>query len=126
LRTKERKYKVEARRLRKTIAKLARAGNPNVDYYDLFLAAEQWALDKKYDKAEEAYEAAIQTAAEKGSLHHLGLINERYSDYPTEERHMEDKAKDRLEGMGCYREGGSIAVETVGFLSVRTTLYIET
>ncbi|CAJ1960452.1 unnamed protein product [Cylindrotheca closterium] len=81
IRTKKRKYRVEAKRLAKKIEKWAAAGNPNAQYYNFFLAAEQLGLDKKFDAAEEKYEAAIDMATREGHLHHQGLLNERYSDF---------------------------------------------
>ncbi|CAJ1969052.1 unnamed protein product [Cylindrotheca closterium] len=105
--TKKRKYRVEARRLLKMIGKWKAAGNPNVLYYHLFLTAEQFALDKKYDSAQQKYEEAIEAVTAVGHLHHLGLIHERYSDF-LEERSMNEKSKESLrQAIRYYREWGA-------------------
>jgi hypothetical protein len=110
--TKKRKYRVEARRLLNKIGKWKTAGNPNVLYYHLFLTAEQFALDKKYDSAKQKYEAAIEVATGLGHLHHLGLIHERYSDFLEErsmkDRSMKDKSKESLrQAVHYYKEWGA-------------------
>mmetsp|Transcript_12635 Transcript_12635/g.30174 ORF Transcript_12635/g.30174 Transcript_12635/m.30174 type:complete len:269 (-) Transcript_12635:105-911(-) len=107
-RTKKRKYRVEARRLAKKIEKWVSIGNPNVTYYHLFLTAEQMALDKMYDMAEQKYEEAIEMATLEGHLHHIGLLNERYSDYLMEVRSREEESKDRLkQAIRYYEEWGA-------------------
>lgn len=58
---------------------MGREGNPSVKNFDLFLAAEQLALDEKYNnKAEQRYGPALEVVAKLGHLYHLGLIDERY------------------------------------------------
>ena len=110
--TKKRKYRVEARRLLNKIGKWKTAGNPNVLYYHLFLTAEQFALDKKYDSATQKYLEAIEAATGVGHLHHLGLIHERYSDFLEErsmkDRSMKDKSKESLrQAVHYYKEWGA-------------------
>ncbi|KAL3938114.1 MAG: hypothetical protein SGBAC_006897 [Bacillariaceae sp.] len=108
--TKKRKYRVEAKRLLKKIGKWKAAGNPNVVYYHLFLTAEQFALDKKYDSALQNYEEAIEVATGVGHLHHLGLIYERYADF-LEERSMKEKSKDALQQAIYYYKDWGAAVK---------------
>jgi len=106
--TKKRKYIGHARKLKKTIYKWAKAGNPNVQYYHMFLTAEQLALDKKYDLAEQKYEEAIETVMSVGHLHHIALLNERYADFLINERSLEEKSKDRLkQAIHYYKELGA-------------------
>ncbi|CAJ1903221.1 unnamed protein product [Cylindrotheca closterium] len=105
--TKTRKYRREARRLLKKIAKWAQAGNPNVQYYCMFLTAEQLALDGKYEMAEQKYEEAIAAATAAGHLHHIALINERYADFLSE-RSMTAKVGERLQiAIQYYKEWGA-------------------
>ncbi|KAL3942928.1 MAG: hypothetical protein SGBAC_002956 [Bacillariaceae sp.] len=105
--TKKRKYRIEAKRLLKMIGKWKAAGNPNVLYFHLFLTAEQFALDKKYDSAHQKYEEAIEVATGVGYLHHLGLIYERYSDF-LEERSMKEKSREALHrAVQYYKEWGA-------------------
>jgi len=107
--TKKRKYIGHARKLKKTIYKWAKAGNPNVQYYHMFLTAEQLALDKKYDLAEQKYEEAIETVMSVGHLHHIALLNERYADFLIKERSLEEKSRDRLkQAIHYYKEWGAI------------------
>lgn len=105
--TKRRKFKGEARRLLKKITKWATNGNPNVQYQATFLAAEQHALDGKYEMAEQKYEEALAAVTEAGHLHHIALINERYADYLSE-RSIPEKSRERLvEAIRYYKEWGA-------------------
>mmetsp|Transcript_10374 Transcript_10374/g.25048 ORF Transcript_10374/g.25048 Transcript_10374/m.25048 type:complete len:253 (-) Transcript_10374:34-792(-) len=106
--TKKRKYRVEAKRLLKKIGKWAKCGNANVQYYFLFLTAEQLTLDKKNDMAQQKYEEAIEAAMAARHLHHLGLIYERYADFLLDTRSAEGAAKERLtQAIQCYKRWGS-------------------
>eukprot|EP00980_Cylindrotheca_fusiformis_P013966 scaffold3631_cov73-Cylindrotheca_fusiformis.AAC.1 len=62
-RTRKRKYRSTANKLAKRIEGWVRSGNPNVSHYHAALLAEQAALNKKYDVAEENYKNAIVLAA---------------------------------------------------------------
>jgi hypothetical protein len=81
LRTKERKYKKHAKRIKKTIEEWTKGGNPNVKHYLCFLNAEQAAMDNRYNVTEEFYQDAIRLAARSGHLHHAALFSERYSNF---------------------------------------------
>ncbi|CAJ1948449.1 unnamed protein product [Cylindrotheca closterium] len=106
--TKKRQYKVEARRLLKRINKWIKAGNANVQYYFLFLTAENLVLDKKYDAADEMYNDALAKVTAKGHLNHLGLINERYADFLIEARSSEARGKEHLnKAIQYYKEWGA-------------------
>ncbi|CAJ1928241.1 unnamed protein product [Cylindrotheca closterium] len=80
-RTGRKRYKSEAKKIRKAVSSWVSAGNPNVVHYDLLLSAEQAVLDKKYDKADDFYRRAIVSAARGGFLHHAALFNERFAEY---------------------------------------------
>ncbi|KAL3940658.1 MAG: hypothetical protein SGBAC_004844 [Bacillariaceae sp.] len=106
--TKKRKYKGEAKRLLKQVTKWANDGNPNVQYYCMFLTAEQLALDKSYDASEQKYEEAVAAVTAAGHLHHIALINERYADFLSE-RSMVERSKERLhEAIRYYKEWGAL------------------
>lgn len=81
LKTNKKKYKVHAKKIRKKVSSWAKNGNPNVQYFDVFFAAEQLALDKKLDEAQTKYKAAIKMATDTRHCHHVGLLNERYADF---------------------------------------------
>ncbi|KAL3938634.1 MAG: hypothetical protein SGBAC_006491 [Bacillariaceae sp.] len=107
--TKLRKYKSHAWKIRKTIKKWRKAGNPNVIHYDLLLDAEHAALSKAYHKAEKLYLEAIELASRMGYLHHAGLFNERYSDFLHHERKDKEKAAHFLnEAIRFYEQWGAI------------------
>jgi len=80
-RTKKRKYKVAAKRLRKILQRWAKAGNPNVVHFVMLLDAEDAALTKNIEAATENYQKAIVFAGRIGELHHAGMFNERYADF---------------------------------------------
>ena len=81
LKTKKKRYKVHAKKVRKKVTSWVKAGNPNVRYFDVFFTAEQLALEKKFDEAKGKYKSAIKMATEARHLHHAGLLNERYADF---------------------------------------------
>lgn len=105
--SKKRKYRVQAKRLAKKIEQWAHAGNPNVQYYHVFLTAEQLALDKKYNAAKEKYLEAIEMVTGDVHLHHLGLLNERYSDFLTS-RSLHQEAEVALrQAIRYYKQWGA-------------------
>lgn len=108
-RTRNRKYKSRATKLRKMISKFAKSGNPNVIHYDLMLRAEQAALDRRYAKADELYKEAVVHAARTGSLHHVALFNERYAEYRLHDHDDVDDAKYLMtEAARYYLEWGAV------------------
>jgi hypothetical protein len=91
--TKKRKYKTHASKIRKTVKTWVKAGNPNVEHYDLLLDAEHAALNKSsYDCAEKLYLEAIELASRMGYLHHAGLFNERFADFLHHKRRDAEKS----------------------------------
>eukprot|EP00980_Cylindrotheca_fusiformis_P026083 scaffold15311_cov136-Cylindrotheca_fusiformis.AAC.5 len=107
-RTRKRKYRSTANKLTKRIEGWVRSGNPNVSHYHKALLAEQAALNKKYDLAEDNYKNAIALAARSGHMHHAALINERYAEFLLEERSDEHESKYRLdEAIRFYEEWGA-------------------
>lgn len=109
IKTKRRKYKSAANAIRKRIGKWARYGNTSIQYYSLFLMAEHFAMKKKYKDAKVKYEQALQAVGSLGHLHHLGLFNERYSDFLLRDLSMEKESGYRLEeAIRYFREWGAV------------------
>ncbi|CAJ1953895.1 unnamed protein product [Cylindrotheca closterium] len=108
LKTKKKKYRVHAKKVRKKVSGWAKAGNPNVEYFDLFLTAEQLALDKKLDEAQPKYKSAIRLATRSGHLHHAGLLNERYADFLLALRSNVEESKRALKiSIKWYKDWGA-------------------
>eukprot|EP00980_Cylindrotheca_fusiformis_P026016 scaffold15205_cov128-Cylindrotheca_fusiformis.AAC.1 len=107
-RTGKRKYRIHANKLAKRIKGWVQSGNPNVGHYHLSMIAEQAALTKKCELAEENYKKAIALAARTGHMHHAALINERYAEFLHEELSDEKESKYRLgEAIRFYEEWGA-------------------
>jgi len=107
-RTRQRKYKVHARKIRKTVKTWFRGGNPNVEHYDMLLDAEDAALSRAHAKAKKLYLDAISLASKMGYLHHAALFNERYSDFLQHEVKDEEKAVHYLnEAIRFYEQWGA-------------------
>eukprot|EP00980_Cylindrotheca_fusiformis_P026340 scaffold15908_cov132-Cylindrotheca_fusiformis.AAC.3 len=107
-RTKKRKYRTYANKLANRIDGWVRSGNPNVRHYHLALMAEQAALSKKYDLAEERYKSAISLSARTGHLNDVALINERYAEFLQKELSDERESKYRLgEAIRFYEAWGA-------------------
>ncbi|CAJ1927504.1 unnamed protein product [Cylindrotheca closterium] len=110
-RTKKRKYKQHATKIRKQIHKWKKEGVVNVVYYCIFLDAEHAALEGKYEEAESHYKKAIQFVARSGYLHHAGLFNELYSDFLLRERNDKKEARYHLqEAIRYYNDWGALGV----------------
>eukprot|EP00980_Cylindrotheca_fusiformis_P012095 scaffold2923_cov121-Cylindrotheca_fusiformis.AAC.5 len=107
-RTRKRKYRSQADKLASRIEGWVRSGNPNVRHYHASMKAEQAALSKKYDRAEENYKNAIVLAAKTGHMHHAALINERYAEFLREELSDEEESKHWFgEAIRFYEEWGA-------------------
>eukprot|EP00980_Cylindrotheca_fusiformis_P013392 scaffold3410_cov141-Cylindrotheca_fusiformis.AAC.35 len=107
-RTKKRNYRIKANKLAQRIEGWVRSGNPNVGHYHMALLAEQAALNKKFDLAEDSYKNAIVLAARSGHMHHAALINERYAEFLREELLDEQESKYRVgEAIRFYEEWGA-------------------
>ena len=79
-----------------------------MQYYFLFLTAEQLALEQKYDLAQAKYEEAIEAATAARHLHHIGLLNERYADFLLNDRGTKEEANERLtQAIQCYKKWGA-------------------
>mmetsp|Transcript_42708 Transcript_42708/g.103293 ORF Transcript_42708/g.103293 Transcript_42708/m.103293 type:complete len:1107 (-) Transcript_42708:45-3365(-) len=108
-RTKKRKYKSKASKIRKTFEKWFGAGNPNIVHCFKFLNAEHAALGKKKQEAQKLYVESITLAARTGHLHHAALLNERYADFLTHDTDLKDEAAYRIEkAIEYYREWGAM------------------
>lgn len=111
LTTKQRKYKVGAKKVRRMIAKWEKKGNPNVKYYNTLLNAEHAALGQKYDEADSLYKDAIVSVTAVNHLHHAGLVHERYAAFLERDRRMKDESKILLkESIRYYKEWGARAI----------------
>ena len=108
--TKKKKFKKAGNKLRKRFVGWKRAGNPNVDYFLLFLDAESAALDSKQEQAKSKYLEAIAVASQDGNLQCEAFFNERYADYLSQDPTSADEAeKRRSEAIRAYREWGAHA-----------------
>ncbi|CAB9531002.1 Transcriptional regulator [Seminavis robusta] len=110
-RTRQKKYITHANRVRKKIENWRQQGNPNVEHYCIFLNAEQAAVRKRYDCAEDLFKKAIAMAGRTGHLHHAGLFNERYADFLLHSRSDKEEARYRLkESIRQYEAWGARGV----------------
>ena len=106
--TKQRKYKTHGAKIRKTINKWWKAGNPNVEHYKLLLDAEHAALNRAFGRAEKLYVEAIGLASRMEYLHHAALFNERYADFLQNERDDPETAAHYLdEAIRLYEQWGA-------------------
>ncbi|KAL3933730.1 MAG: hypothetical protein SGBAC_010266 [Bacillariaceae sp.] len=107
--TKKRKYRSYANKLRRRIEKWGRSGNPNVSHYVPFLKAEQMALAGRLNEASEHYQQAIALASEDGHLLHAALSSERYSEFLIAVMKQKKEGRYRLnESIRLYREWGAV------------------
>eukprot|EP00980_Cylindrotheca_fusiformis_P024223 scaffold11662_cov117-Cylindrotheca_fusiformis.AAC.2 len=117
--TKKRKYKKAANKVRKMIRTWIQRGNPNVKHHYMLLSAEHAALTKDFEQATSLYQKAIVLAGRSGHLHHTALFNERYADFLMEELGDEEEALYRIEeATRYYKEWG--AMRKVGLLLEKT------
>ena len=87
---------------------MLKRGNLNVSHYVCLLNAEQAALDKKFDKAEDLYREAIRVAARGGYLHDAAIANERYADFLQNVTSSTSEVKRWVEeAIRFYREWGA-------------------
>jgi hypothetical protein len=94
-RTKKRKFKKHALRVKKAVEAWADKGNPNVIHHLRLLNAEHASLNGKKTKACQLYREAITLATRGGFLHDAALANERYADFVVDDD--VDEAAYRLE-----------------------------
>lgn len=108
--TKKRKYKTRAVKIRRTIKQWIKDGNPNVEHYDFLMDAEHFSLkSNEYDMAHDFYQRAIGSACRLGHLHHSALCNERYADFLLNSRSDKTAALYRLsESIRFYEEWGAV------------------
>ncbi|KAL3932910.1 MAG: hypothetical protein SGBAC_010631, partial [Bacillariaceae sp.] len=108
-RTSNKKYKKEAKRVRRMITKWVVAiDNPDLNYFKTVLDAEHFAVEKKYEEADRHYGEAIKSATSRDHLHHAGLFRERYAEYLLRERSNRRKSKEQLrEALDYYKQWGA-------------------
>mmetsp|Transcript_6116 Transcript_6116/g.14398 ORF Transcript_6116/g.14398 Transcript_6116/m.14398 type:complete len:1158 (+) Transcript_6116:126-3599(+) len=109
LRTSKKKYKKEAKRVRRMLTKWVVAiENPDFNYFKTVLDAEQFAVEKKYEEADRQYDEAIKLATSRGHLNHAGLFRERYAEYILRERSNRRKSNEQLkEAIDFYKQWGA-------------------
>jgi hypothetical protein len=106
--TKKRKYKKHAKRVKKTIKSWIDKGNPNVIHYACLLDAEQAALDGKKQLASTLFSKAVTLATRGGFLHDAGLANERYAVFLLDDCSDFEEGGYRMgESIRCYSEWGA-------------------
>lgn len=108
--TRKRKYRRRAVKIRNTIKQWIKDGNPNVEHYDLLMDAEHFSWNPQgYDMAADYYRRAIGSASRLGHLHHSALCNERYADFLLSTQSDETDALYRLsESIRFYEEWGAV------------------
>ncbi|CAJ1939673.1 unnamed protein product, partial [Cylindrotheca closterium] len=107
--TKKRKYRIHANKLRRRIEKWENKRNPNVKHYVPFLEAEQMALNGSWNESSEYYQKAITLASEDGHLLHAALANERYAELLSDFLKQQQEASYRLnESIRLYKEWGAV------------------
>ncbi|CAJ1932229.1 unnamed protein product [Cylindrotheca closterium] len=109
-RTKQKRFKNGANKLRKRIIEWEKKGNPNCMHFVPLLDAEFAALNSKVRIAKAKYVEAIAIAKEHGFVQYEALFNERYADYLSEDLSLPDKAElHQKEAIRAYSEWGAHA-----------------
>lgn len=106
--SKRGKFKKYAKKARSTVKSWVGQGNPNVKHCLALLDAENAALGKKYQAAEQNYQSAIAIAARGGFPNDAALANERYGEFMLSARSDKDGAKYYFEhAITYYLEWGA-------------------
>ncbi|CAJ1961451.1 unnamed protein product [Cylindrotheca closterium] len=88
-----------------------KAGNPNVQSYQLLLKAEQAAFRKNHKDAESLYEEAVAVSALAGQSQTAGLVSERYADFlMTEKKDLVLCRHQKEQAIGFYTDWGADAL----------------
>lgn len=125
-RTRRRKHRAEAMKVKKQVAKWAKAGDPNIQHYELLLNAEEAVLDKKFARADALYKKAISNAARIGHIHHAALFHERYAEYRLEIRGDRDDCKYHMDqAIRYYTEWGAVGKAEQLLKQKDTTLIVN-
>ena len=124
--TKNRRYKKEAKKARSCVKSWLAKGNPNMKHIDAALLAESAALDGKVQQARRHYEKAVVAAARAGFVHHAALISERYGDYLFQELSCPDDASFQFENATkFYSSWGAFAKVDILRQKKRTCRLLE-
>jgi len=109
LQTNKKKYKKEAKKIRRMLSKRVVAiANPDFDYFKTMLDAEQFAVDKKHEEADKHYTEAIKLAISRGHLSHAAVFCERHSDFLLRERSDRTKSNEQLkQAIDYYKQWGA-------------------
>ena len=109
-RTKQRKYRAAAIKLRKRIVGWERSGNPNRMHMLLLLDAEFAVLHGQADIAKAKYAEAITVAKNHGYLQYEALFNERYANFLLDQLSLAEKAEiRRIDAIDAYKKWGAHA-----------------
>ena len=109
--TGQRRYLRHARKVRATIEKWLSQGNMNVRHHTTLLAAEDLALQKKFNSARQSYESSIVAASRGGFLHDAALANERCALFLLHELNDRENARYHIREAGrLYDEWGATDV----------------
>jgi len=108
--TKKRKYKRQANKIRTTIRAWEERGNPNIKLYYWVLCAEDASFNNQFVLAYSFYNQAITTAARTGNLYMAALANERYADCLQNEMNAEEYEYRIDETIRFYRRWGAHAL----------------
>jgi hypothetical protein len=95
--TRKRKYKVHARRIRSLLQSWEKSGNPNVVHYLLLLDAEWAALRGEKEDAIRFYKDAVTVSARRGFLQGAALANERFASFLLSDCNDKEEADYRIE-----------------------------
>jgi len=109
IKTKKRKYRRAANKIKKRMATMAEYGNTTIQYYHMFLTAEKLSLERRCEEAKRMYEQALLVVGDLDHLHHLGLLNERYSDFLLRDLSLEKESRYRMEeAIRYFSEWGAV------------------
>lgn len=106
--TKSRKFRIEATRVRAIIKKWREKGNPNVNHHVLLLDAEHAALNGQRNVARVHFRQAAKFAGRCGFVPDAALINERFALFLAEMQDEDEEARFRMNAaVQLYTEWGA-------------------
>ena len=109
--TGKRRYIRHAKKVRATVEKWYKQGNPNIRHHATLLAAEELSFQKKFDKARQSYESSILAASRGGFVHDAAIANERYGCYLLNELKDTENARYHLSvAYRLYHEWGATGI----------------
>jgi len=103
------KWKMKAMKEIRTIRKWVKRGNPNVVHSLHLLESELASLNGKYNKAEQHFKSAIDTAEKNGFLQDQALSNEMASTYYKRRGDESNRDYHLKQAIECYSKWGATA-----------------